>query len=486
MSRSRAPARPRRSRSWCCRGAALVALLIGPASPGCTGGPAFDICHGDQCAATTAADDGQIYRSVGPGNTSPLASGAGNPLSIVGSTARFSLALPAGVGVGDVIAYDTNGDGTGDAVAFVHRRASATSFTVRDAAGSTPAPSTAGTTSWSVLRAYTSLADALVCRENTGLPVGLADFDVGTGGRDLVSSNRQWNIACYADAVDTAPAVVCDRRYAAECANGWSTSSSNHLRVFAPRSASEVGVSQQHEGRWGAGYRRTAGIEVYAGHVTLDGIAIRQEKDYFSDVVFSIRATGLWGDVRIANAFAWAAGPTGCQNAFHFVSSPRVGSEKARISVRNSVGINDSDCGMGFFDDADLATIYIANCTGFARGDDAFSAGPSNNAFLENCIGLGTPPHSGFMGASWGALSSSASDDDSAALHGDSSCVGGQAFSFVDLANRDLHLAATDAGARGRGVNLSQDPDLAFSDDIDGDPRPPAPSAWDIGADQAD
>jgi hypothetical protein len=52
---------------------------------------------------------------------------------------------------------------------------------------------------------------------------------------------------------------------------------------------------------------------------------------------------------------------------------------------------------------------------------------------------------------------------------------------FVDEANDDFHLAPLDSGAQGHGVNLSQDPGLAFSDDIDGQARI---GPWDIGADK--
>jgi len=47
-----------------------------------------------------------------------------------------------------------------------------------------------------------------------------------------------------------------------------------------------------------------------------------------------------------------------------------------------------------------------------------------------------------------------------------------QTFTFVDSANGDFTLAATDAGARNFGADLSVDADLAVSDDIIGTARP--------------
>lgn len=52
--------------------------------------------------------------------------------------------------------------------------------------------------------------------------------------------------------------------------------------------------------------------------------------------------------------------------------------------------------------------------------------------------------------------------------------------SFVDAANGNLHLSATDTAARGHGVNLSSDSHCPFNKDVDDVNRP---STWSIGAD---
>jgi hypothetical protein len=54
---------------------------------------------------------------------------------------------------------------------------------------------------------------------------------------------------------------------------------------------------------------------------------------------------------------------------------------------------------------------------------------------------------------------------------------------FVDPDNYDFHLRVGDSAARGYGANLSNDANLAFSTDIDGENRPEN-GPWDIGADQ--
>lgn len=56
-----------------------------------------------------------------------------------------------------------------------------------------------------------------------------------------------------------------------------------------------------------------------------------------------------------------------------------------------------------------------------------------------------------------------------------------QTFTYVDAANDDFHLDASDAGAQSLGADLSSDANWPFSDDFDGDIRS---APWDIGADQ--
>jgi hypothetical protein len=82
------------------------------------------------------------------------------------------------------------------------------------------------------------------------------------------------------------------------------------------------------------------------------------------------------------------------------------------------------------------------------------------------------------------AVTYSASNDATADDWGGSGNRINQTFTFVDSANNNYHLAATDAGAREYGTNLSADATIPFAVDIDNDPRAIG-SAWDIGADEA-
>jgi len=73
-----------------------------------------------------------IYRSVGPGHTNPLAEGGtiGN-IRVVNGEATFASALPAQIGVGDIIGYDTDSDGSIDSLAMIVGRGNGLTFYVR-------------------------------------------------------------------------------------------------------------------------------------------------------------------------------------------------------------------------------------------------------------------------------------------------------------------------------------------------------------------
>jgi len=63
----------------------------------------------------------------------------------------------------------------------------------------------------------------------------------------------------------------------------------------------------------------------------------------------------------------------------------------------------------------------------------------------------------------------------------DGSSYQNRVYTFVDEANDNFHLAASDTGAKDLGVDLSSDSRYAFNTDIDGETRT---APWDVGADE--
>ena len=445
-----------------------------------------------------------IYRSVGPGTTMPLVSGTGQ-LTVSGSLAAFTTALPTKVGVGDVIEYDSNGDGLRDTLAFIHARdpvAGGASFTVRTASGSAATPTSAPTFVWAVFRAYTSLDSATRGLENPGIALARRDFDTSSEGRDLVAADEEWNIACYADGEDVTSAALCNSDNPAGlegCGmlgnHGWRTDATHTVRLYTPVSQAEVGVSQRHTGVWGTGYRISAGLYLYAGFIWADGLSLRQPNA--NGRAYLIRPNGNAGRVWLSNSFGWQT-CLSCPNmrVFDVWGTGGTGPTLTQVQLWNDVGVADStgDPNAGvFYLNSDKATYGLFNCTGVARGAGyAYYPRIADLASAKNCLGVAAQPMSGafYGGNRWVQIIASAANDDSVRLASlnammdfSPSVFPFQTFSFVDAGASDFHLTLVDVGARGRGVNLTADLERPFNDDFDGDPRPVG-IAWDIGADQ--
>jgi hypothetical protein len=140
--------------------------------------------------------------------------------------------------------------------------------------------------------------------------------------------------------------------------------------------------------------------------------------------------------------------------------------------------VNDVDCDC-IWSEGGSAFIYNVTvagcgCAGVDSGDGFYEG--------KNVL-VGWTSDSGFSHNAGGSmvLTNCASSDGSADDHMGTGNLANRTFSFVDPPGGDFHLTSGDAGARDQGTDLSADPDLAFSDDIDGDVRG---GTWDIGADE--
>jgi hypothetical protein len=157
-------------------------------------------------------------------------------LTISGSTATFDSGLPNNIGVGDAIQYDSDNNGSIDALAIIHGRTSSTVYTVKNKDGvNDPTPTQAMDNDWAIYRAYTSLANWESQTQNSSITL-----DNINPSMDLVTANTQLNVACYGDGPDTVSVLI----------DGWTTDANNYIKIYTPVSSSEVGVSQRHSGKW--------------------------------------------------------------------------------------------------------------------------------------------------------------------------------------------------------------------------------------------
>jgi hypothetical protein len=430
-------------------------------------------------AGAWGATPTQVYRSVGPGNTSPLAAGgAAGAVWVSGSTATFDTSQPDRVGVGDVLCYDTNNDGAADAVGIISGRTSSTVYTLKAADGFSdppqPPPVHLEDLTWSLYRAYASLAAAETGTENPGIPIALRNFENWTLGRDLVANNEVWNIACYTDAGDTLPVNF----------SGWTTDAVHYLRVFTPTLPSEVGISQRHVGRWSpSGYRLgvsdAVAVDVEIAALRLEGLMIR---------ISAVNADGRQCininngdalstlDVRISDCVVRGVGVTPYQ--YHYgIAAYTAGTGAIRLwnNVVYDFYGDLSSAGLHLYD-AEVTQYAYNNTVQNCRDGIYVGAGTSvaKNDLVQNCA-------NGFSGTFAAASDYNASD-----LSGDAPGPNSRnsvTAAFADAVNDDFHLAAGDSAARNYGADLSADAGLAFSDDLDLQARPYG-AAWDIGADE--
>ncbi|MFA6454335.1 MAG: LamG domain-containing protein [Patescibacteria group bacterium] len=419
---------------------------------------AFDI-GADQFAAT------HIYRSVGPGKTTAFDIGASNAMTITGSSATFAAALPANVGVGDVIQYATTTGATVNSLAFISGRSSPTSFTVQDVSGHI-ASSTSANTGWSLFRAYTSLSLAEAGTENTGIASGLRNFDTWSGGKNLASSTEVWNIAAYGDAADTTAVSV----------SGWTTTASNYIKIYTPYLPSEVGVSQRHKGKWdNTKYRLEAGastamVKASVGYIRLEGLQLKiiTASDYRS----AISHESVAGDMYIdSNIIVGEITGSSVRAILLAIGNNYVNN--------NIIYGNFSSFGIGDYNNP--SNIYAYNNTIYGIAGDAFR--PSDSIFVaKNNIAYDNDTD--YLGTFDSSSTNNLSKDATAPAYG--TYYRNKKVNFVNTASTtapDLHLLASDVWARDMGADLSGDANLSFNTDIDGGPRP-AGRAFDIGADE--
>jgi len=355
----------------------------------------------------------------------------------------------------------------------------------------------AAATTWSVFRAYRTLADAVDrYAGGTRNPSITIAFDGYAGGRDLVARGEQWNVACYDDgATDDAGVEICDTSYTRSCApvagavaigGSWATDASHFLRIFTPTRADEVGTSQRHHGTWGAGYRRTQGIIMYQGFVRLDGMSIQRSVDGIGRTYY-VETEGHGGEVWISNSFGWNSIP-GASKVYDIWDTgvAALGPTYTVYKLWNDIAYNETigDTRSGFYLNSNRADAYVYNSTAYVKGGGAFYQSSAARVTLKNCVGFSEANAAFAADTGFQLVTSSASNDTSLmGIANGTANTWSQAIAFANAGGVDFHLSSSASPELLRaGLDLGADPALAFTDDIDGDPRPAG--AWDLGADQ--
>lgn len=419
----------------------------------------------------------QIYRSVGPGNDQPLASGSSNQMTISNSVATFASPLPDNIGLGDAIQYDSNGGSNGsgsdpvDQIVFIHGRISSTQYKVKKADGSAPV-STISDTDWSVFRAYIGIWEAAGNTgggtENTGIAASLRNFDSfsNSGGEDLTVTNQIWSIACYADGVEVNPIYIWN----------WTTDLQRYLRIFTPVYPSEVGVSQRHNGQWNSrafilGMPTTGGdgnhLSVVTEAVRIDGLQIFIEDDggsvagiYLESVIESVVSNNIVRKVENLS----------------FGSGIQIGSYSGVNKVYNNI-VFGMEGGNALRFENSGSTSYVFNNTGF--NDDYGVRAEAGTVLAKNNLMKTSLTSQNFFGSFDSGSDYNFSDD--ATVPGGTHDQLSTPIQFLGQLWGDFRLALSGNLALDGGVSLESDLNLGFAMDIRGFPRNQG-GQWDAGA----
>ncbi len=257
---------------------------------------------------------------------------------------------------------------------------------------------------------------------------------------------------------------------------GYTTSVNNYIYIYTPR-------SERHNGKWDSTKYRLettwAGIYISTDYVRIDGIQLQLTRNGDYGHGIEIDTLNINNEIRISNCIISAILPDSSYHVGIYVKN-----NNAIVKIWNNI-LYGWISATGSYNIAIFGgycnTIYAYNNTTFnnssgyelAEGTGAFVV--KNNISYNNTIN--------YNGSFDPSSTNNLSGPQLSQAPGLSPRNGPNMFvSFVDETNYDFHLATTDVGARNYGIDLSADPYLAFTNDIDGQTRPG--TVWDIGADQ--
>ncbi len=437
----------------------------------------------------------KIYRSVGPSATTAITTGTSNNqanhLTISGLYATFELPLPDNVGVGDAIQYDADNDGDidgSDGIAVIDKRLSAQKYRIKKADGTAPTAMAVADIDWSIFRAYVSIAKAesisTNADENDGLDDDLENFDNWSNGQDLVTAQKIWNIAAYANGTtaDTTTVVI----------NGWTTSVDAYIKIYTPTRSDEVGTSQRHSGVWDTNKYKLevsndGGIEVFEDFIKFDGLQIQASLPAGVGSGILIDTVGAGSYFEVSNNILVGVFDG---DAVQYGAGVYNNDADASLSIWNNIIYGWTNA-----DQFSCYGLYLYYGTAqYAYNntiiDSYIGMRANSNAIVKNNLVKGSDAGLSYFGTFSVGTDYNSTDIDDDIGQGSNNKVS-QTFSFVDATNKNYHLLPSDTGAKNYGADLTNDLYLPFYTDTDSygladdtNKTRPTGTTWDIGADE--
>ncbi len=422
----------------------------------------------------------QIYYSVGQNINDHK---TGNPtVTISSGTATFSVAQTAtNMGVGDRVTYG------GNKIAYISGKISQTQWTLVTKTGDTPGNINNAQVNF-INHEFNSLFNAISYYNGpVGFPTGVTDAN-HLNTSDLVGGNYILNLPLY---YDTGPDVISGDNLKGVLIYNLTTGPSNYIRIYTPyNTASEVNLSQRHSGKWDGQkyniqFNPTIGdfspIRTYVPYVKIDGLQINVVSNNNGNFGLEVSYTsGGWVELsnniitgQILNfAYGIYSGFSTSSTTLKIWNNLIYDLKGSAYGSSNGININNSG-----------GTAYIYNNTlennPIGISNVAGTVVAKNNIVQDTDPNIFGVPNPGFHGSF--DPSSDYNITDNGSVPGSHSKTG--TVLFVNKAGKDFHLSSSDSTAKGAGISLASDPNLAFSTDINNQTRF---VPWDIGADQVD
>ena len=414
----------------------------------------------------------QVFYSVGTSASDLKLGGAGLTVTITGGAATFSVAQADNVGVGDAVTYNGSAN-----VAYVSGRASPTQYTLTTATGGVPGNVVASDVN-SIRRAFTSLRTAA---SNAGDGSHLNNYN-------LVTPNRQLNLACYADGV-MSMADSLEVNIA-----GYTTGPSNYIRVFTPVSANEVGTSQRHRGVFGTGFQLTGSnsdmIQIDDDYVRIEGLTL------LVGVSNNLNSWGgIWAnpnaasDIRISHNILKGNVTDAAGRQAYGIGMGGAATDTTRVwnnvvyNFPMTLG-NYAICITMDFGTAYVFNNTVYNCeTGIRKWNGITGSNVRNNVSINDAFNAAFVDYRDLGVVPSALMSHNVSSDATAAGTGSQTGKNAYASYFVSTVAgaEDLHLRASSLALwGGSGMDLTPESVTYVTDDIDGGAR----IRPDMGADE--
>jgi hypothetical protein len=285
--------------------------------------------------------------------------------------------------------------------------------------------------------------------------------------KNLVTLDRQLTIECYA--MEDTAAVVFDRAV-------WTTDATRYILVTVPASERHAGVYNTSKYRLVVSNANP--IQIHHGvFITVEWLQVYLAAGADKRIIYLGGATNSASNITIRNNIIRSNSSQSYNSAIH---GSYTGNSGTNVYIYNNLIYGGTNTQAWGFQTEIPGNYYLWNNTVGSGYGGLNRNGNGNVVAVNNLLNVSTTAANGTFaaGTNYNATNRS-SMGYTVTGGGNANDRVSQAFTFIDSANSNWHLAETDTGARNFG---STNPGAgAYAYDLDGEPRY---GVWDIGADE--